>query len=227
MVDDPTPPRSHSQERLERLTRHHATGARPLTRGYSRFIRRMRLFLPLLALVIAVLVMVGMNKQTPLVAPVPKTESNPPGFGKNELLNPRFESLDDKRQPFTITAARAIQGEKEENLLLLENPLADMLLNSGNWVAIEAKNGAYRQDTGRLLLRGDVKLYHDAGYQMETQELDMDLEASQAWSNVTVTAQGPDGTLTAAGLKADNKKGRVIFTGPAKLTLNRSFEGLY
>lgn len=188
---------------------------------YSRFIRRAKLVLPLVALMISAVVFAWSSMNDKNMLPTPQQAGMPRNIGKNELLNPRFESKDDKQQPYTITAARALQGEKNENLVILEKPVADMMLTSGNWVAIEADQGAFQQNDQKLLLRGNVRLFHDKGYHMETALLHIDIANNKAWSEEEVRAQGPAGTLSAKGLQASADDGHLIFTGPAKLVLMR------
>src|SRR5690606_31047360 len=162
-------------------TAQHAAGYNP---GYSVFIRRMRLILPLVALGLAAVVFTWSAVQDTTLVPVQEKPGKDQIIGKNELLNPRFESKDDKNQPYTITAQRAIQGKEDENLVMLEKPMADMLLTSGNWIAIEASNGTFRQDSQKLLLTGDVRLFHDEGYEMKMVKLDINLENHTASTDV-------------------------------------------
>lgn len=186
---------------------------------YSRFIRKMRIALPLVALCIIAVLFSWDLLQDDVVAPA-KTEpgQTSPAMSKNELLNPNFNSMDNKNQPYTITAKRAMQDSGDE-LMLLDEPMADIVLNSGSWLAIEAKQGAYRQISNRLLLKGDVTLFHDAGYSAKTQELDVDLVAGTARTDLAVSGQGPLGTLDAQGMRANSKAGTLLFTGPAKLVI--------
>ena len=214
--------KTQDEERIARLSA--ASGiVSPISYNpkYSTYIRWLRRILPVIALVIVAVVFAWGNMNDPNIIPAQDAHA-PKTFGKNELLNPRFESLDKKNQPYTITAKRASQGESDDNLVMLEKPLADMMLNSGNWVAIKSKEGAFRQDTQRLFLRGDVELFHDRGYQMSMAELHIDLQANTAWSGTDVYGQGPAGTLTAKGLQANNVTGHLKFTGPAKLILTRT-----
>ena len=109
----------------------------------------MRLVLPLFALsLLAIVFSWGTFTQDDILPQIDPAEA-PQTIGKNELLNPRFESNDDKNQPYTITAKRAIQGETNEDLVILEDPLADILLENGNWIAIKAEQGAYHLDVCR------------------------------------------------------------------------------
>lgn len=210
-----------SAERRERLGRAGVREGVLYNPRYSRFIRRAKLVLPLVALMITAVVFAWSSMSDENMLPTPQDASTPQSIGKNELLNPRFESKDDKKQPYTITAKRALQGENNENLVILEKPVADMMLTSGNWVAIEADQGAFEQDNQKLLLRGNVRLFHDRGYHLETALLHIDIASNKAWSEEDVRAHGPAGTLEATGLQGNADSGHLLFTGPAKLVLVR------
>lgn len=219
----PNPPQGENYaSRLERLTR----PARNVNFNtqYSKFIRWMRFILPAVALGIAAIVFTWNSMNDTHLLPSPdKTASK--SFGKNELLNAKFESSDDHNQPYTITAARAVQGEKGSDLVLLESPVADMLLNSGNWIAIKANEGDFDQKQQKLLLRGHVEMFHDKGYELESEQLHIDLKENTAWSDLVVSGRGPAGTLEATGMKAMSGSGHLIFSGPAKLVLKREVPG--
>lgn len=194
-------------------------------KGYSVFVRLMRLALPMLAVGIIGLLLSWPRVEETL-APIPKEAVVPQAVGKNELVNPRFESTDEKSQPFTITAKRAVQSARDPSVVLLENPMADITLTGGTWMAAEAERGAYRQNADRLLLQGEVKLFHDKGYEVITEKLLLNLKNREAWSDEPVYGQGPAGTLKATGMQAHAETEQLIFTGPVKLTLNRAIEGL-
>ncbi|MCB9990332.1 MAG: LPS export ABC transporter periplasmic protein LptC [Rhodospirillales bacterium] len=194
-------------------------------KGYSKFVRFMRLALPLVAIGIIGLLLSWPRVEDTIKA-VPKETLVPQTVGKNELVNPRFESTDGKSQPFTITAKRAVQSARDPSVILLETPMADILMNDGAWMAAESEHGAYRQDSERLLLEGKVKLFHDRGYEMKTEKLLVNLKDREAWSDMPVYGQGPAGTLEATGMKAESGSSQLIFTGPVRLVLNRSITGI-
>ena len=135
-------------------------------------------------------------------------------------MNPRFESLDRKQQPVTITAERAVQGEEDEDLLILEKPVADIGLEGGAWLAITAQVGTYKEEGQRLMLNGNVTLFHDLGYQMETQELSIDLANNSAVSKTDVYIQGPAGTIRAKGFEGSSIDDALVFAGPAQMIIN-------
>ena len=215
---------NESSHRLDRLAGGSQRRA-PHSEKYSRFIRKARLILPLIAIGIVAIVMTWGHIQSDDLMPVIEETKAPDTLGKNELLNPKFESTDDRKQPYTIAAKRAIQGEENENLIILEEPSASILLNSGNRIEIKSKQGAFRQDNKRLLLKNDVKLFHDDGYQMETEELHIDLDKNLAWTDREVHIEGPAGTLEAHGLKANTNNETLEFIGPVNVHLNSSIAG--
>lgn len=184
----------------------------------SAFIRSMRIVLPLIAIAITAIVFSWNILKSDDLAPAKPDVKSTGVIGKNELLNPRFDSVDDKNQPFRITATRALQGT-DDAMMLLDEPMADILLNNGSWLALTARQGAYRQETRRLLLKDNVTLFHDAGYKVTTQELDVDMNAGTARSDTTISGHGPLGTLDAKGMRADSKAQTLIFTGPARLVI--------
>lgn len=202
--------------------RHRAPG-----KAYSRFVRGMRVLLPLIAAgVIGLLVAWPRVERTMEAIPKEAVIPQEKGVGSNELLNPRFESRDKKDQPFTVTATRAMQSANDPQVVLLEKPMADITLKNGTWLAAEAQKGAYRQEEEKLLLEGRVRLFRDDGYELLTEKLLVNIKTHEAWSDVPVRAQGPAGTLDATGLNASGAEEKLVFTGPAKLVLNRAVKGL-
>lgn len=209
--------------RLEQLTRpqeHKLPG-----RFYTGFVRFLRLALPLAALSIIALLFSWPQMEETLIEAQDESLI-PAATSRNELLSPRFESADEKNQPFTITAKRALQSDTDPDIILLDKPMADITLNSGAWVAAEAMNGQYRQEAEKLMLEGDVVLFHDKGYEMKTEQLMVDLKGRQASSEADIYGQGPAGTIKATGLQAYSEGGKLIFKGPVRLVLNREIEGI-
>lgn len=197
---------------------------------YTRYVRTMRLLLPLAAAGLVGL-LIAWPRLEGALEPVPAQTAAPQSVKKNELTSPRYESQDSKGQPFTITAARAIQSEQDINVVVLEKPAADIFLNGGAWVAAQADQGFYRQQEEKLLLRGNVRLFHDKGYEVKTGKLLVHIKSREAWSDQPVAGHGPAGTLEATGLTFQGgeegaNEEKLIFTGPVRLVLNKAVKGL-
>lgn len=190
-------------------------------RNYTRFVRSMRILLPLIAACVVGIVMAWPRMQS-AVAPIRQQASAAKSAsvtGKNELLNPSFKGIDNRNEPYTVTAARAVQSLNERDTIILEKPAAEILLNNGRRVGGEARRGSYAQKEGRLLLEDEVTLHDDEGYVFMTSKLLINLSAKEAWSDQPVWGSGPTGTLEASGVQAYDDKKVLIFTGPAKLVL--------
>ena len=182
-------------ERLSGLSRTSPAHA-PNTAKYSKFVRSLRIVLPLFALAIIATIFTWNIIGADRIKAVSTSEDARQAIARNELLNPKFDSIDDSNQPYTVTANRAVQDNNAE-YMLLDAPLADIVLNSGNWVAIQSRQGAFRQESQQLLLKDDVTLFHDEGYTLTTPSLDVDLNSGIAETHSPVSAHGPMGCTPA------------------------------
>lgn len=187
----------------------------------STAVKKLRLILPIVAGLIITVMFVWADMEN-VAPPQRKEKVAPQSVGRNELINPRFESEDTSQQPYTITAAKAFQQSENLNLVLLDKPVADISLKDKSWLAIEADKGEFEQVKQTLVLQDNVKLFHDKGYEMTLDRVDMNIVEETATSTSPVSGHGPVGTIKAAGLVANGKTGVLSFTGPATLILNQS-----
>ncbi|MBO6784429.1 MAG: LPS export ABC transporter periplasmic protein LptC [Alphaproteobacteria bacterium] len=193
--------------------------------GRSRLVSTLKYVLPGLAFLILVLAALW-----PRLSPdedrftIDLAAVGPEGGSKPQVLNPRLQGIDSERRPFQITAdlgARAI-GEDGEEIYDLTNPTADIVLKDGSWIALNANDGRFESATDILHLNGDVNLFHDEGYEFKTTSARVHLKDSSASGDEPVAGQGPFGILNAEGFRVLDSGARVLFIGPARLTV---FEG--
>ena len=203
-------------------------GARPqsnqnINLGYSRFIKRVQYALPIMALLLVIIIFGWNGFEGDKIVPVSEQDVQPnmqQEIGKNELINPKFDSIDSKGQPFRLTADKAVQENKEQGEMLLDNPSGILELNSGENVTVRADSGIYQQLEESLDLNNNVVLSHSQGYDMYTDLLHVDMVANKAWSKKPVRVTGPQGNINAQGIEASSENETVIFQGPAKMLLN-------
>lgn len=134
-----------------------------------------------------------------------------------QLTEAHYQGVDTAGRPYTVTAARVVQVGPER--AELEAPKADMQLQSGEWLMVEAERGVYAQKANRLDLSGDVTLYRDDGTVMQTASASLDLHANAAAGSEMVHVEGPFGVLDAQGFTVLDRGAVVQFTGPARLVL--------
>jgi lipopolysaccharide export system protein LptC len=224
-MDDATPPIAEERDNLTRLLNLGRRKRPRINRRYSSFVRGMRLVLPLTALAI-VAVVLAWPRMEDNIAPVPKESIIPQGGGRNELINPHFESTTNNQLPYVVTAARAVQSQKDEALVLLQSPVADVTLSGGASLNAKSDNGVYRQDTEILVLDGHAFMQHSSGHHLKSDRMNISMKDQLAWSDTPVEGEGPSGTIQAKAMNANNATGVLIFTGPAKLVLTQSGKGL-
>jgi lipopolysaccharide export system protein LptC len=185
---------------------------------YSRIVKKLRLILPILAAILIVVVFVLAGPDD--AAQIMDADKVLPGgeAGQNELVTPRFESQDGDAQPYSVTATRAFQ-KQGANVIELEKPVADMTLKDNTWLALKANDGEYNQENQKIHLKGNVRLFHDEGYELVTDAVDIDIKNQTAQSDQPVRGHGPVGRIKASGFEAQSSADLLRFKGPAKLTV--------
>jgi lipopolysaccharide export system protein LptC len=146
------------------------------------------------------------------------------GRGESAMLNARFEGYDSADRLVSITADQVTRSQGAQNLIDLNQPLADVTYDDGSQVAIRANAGRYDEDSQQLLLQGDVNLFQPNGFEFTTSKLQVDTSARAAWSDQPVTGTGPGGTITGSGVRIFENGRYLVFPGHGRLTL-RSLAG--
>jgi lipopolysaccharide export system protein LptC len=135
-----------------------------------------------------------------------------------KLLSARYNGVDQKGRPYTITAATAWQIDPERVGLTI--PKGDITLENGTWLMLTAKAGTFMQHLNQLDLVKDVTLYRDDGTTMHTESASIDLKAGAAAGSEPTHVEGPFGVLDAQGFTVMDKGTAMDFPGPAHLVLN-------
>ena len=126
------------------------------------------------------------------------------------MINARFIGTDSKNQPFSITADMAKNMKIGGTTIELEMPKADIGIDNGSWLAVIANNGIYNQKTQTLDLIGAVNLFHDSGYEFNTEKTTIDLTKGIARSDAKINGQGPFGNLTSEGFRIEKKNNQYF-----------------
>ena len=135
-----------------------------------------------------------------------------------QLSEAHYQGVDNTGRPYTVTAARVRQSGQDRTDL--DQPKADMLTQSGEWLMVAAERGVYEQKASRLDLSGEVMLYRDDGTVLTTDAATIDMRANAAAGHAMVHAEGPFGVLDAQGFTVLDRGAVVQFIGPARLVLN-------
>jgi lipopolysaccharide export system protein LptC len=187
---------------------------------HSRYVGILKILLPSIAvgLILLLVVWSQMNLDERRFR-IGLTELAPEEVDSVNVVNARYEGIDKQDRPFTVTAAHAVQVEKESDVIDLTEPRADITLGGGAWLALAADTGRFVRKDDLLDLRGSVSLFHDRGFEFHAETVRINLEDSTAISHDPVDGQGPDGHVTAQGIEVMKGGDRILLLGRAKLVL--------
>lgn len=189
-------------------------------RGYSLFVTMMKFLLPTAAAGLIVLVALwsqfNLDETRFRIGAVRLSTENVESV---RMVNPRYEGIDEKSRPFSITADLATQPDGVSDVIDLAAPKADITLSDGAWIAVSADSGRYQRKAGTLDLRGGVSLFHDAGYELHTNSAQIDLKQRSAAGEEEVQGQGPSGELTGQGFVLTDGGDKVRLTGQSRVVL--------
>jgi len=196
--------------------------------AYSSFVGLMKFLLPAAAFVLVALVLLWpqIERTEKSIRRTLMSALSPEDIENVQIVGPRYRGVDERNQPYLLTADLARQSGTDNDLVSLSAPKADMTLQDGTWLALTAKSGAYHQKGEKLDLLGEVSIFHDSGYTVQTDEARIDLAGGTAEGDQPVVAHGPLGSLESEGFRAFDKGQVIIFTGKARLVIYLDDEGL-
>lgn len=225
MATKPVQASSRAARAADHIAAAHVHGkfpdARKASARYSLFVNLMRFVLPAVAFTLVILVIAWPQMHPGKISfHIKFANLSPKDANTLAMVKPRFTGVDEGERPYTVTAESATQVASGSPLIDLDQPVADVTLKDGTWVALRSTEGTYDQNSHDLDLRGSVSLYHDKGYEFETNRAWINLNAGTAHGEEPVQGQGPFGQLQSTGFRISQHGKYVVFTGPAKLILN-------
>jgi len=186
---------------------------------YTRFVKSAKLLLSaLVVILLALIFFYPLLKKDAGIRIAFTSSADKAAQPPTQMINANFHGFDDNNQPYNITAKTALQ--MDENNLVFDNINADLTLNSGAWLNMQASKGAMRMKERMLTLNGSVEIFNDEGYELHTDALSTDLGKKIAVTESQVKGQGPMGTLKAQGAVLDGNKKTITFTGRVYVTIH-------
>lgn len=190
-----------------------------LGHSYSFFVKVLKFSLPLAALIIigTLITRISEDPQQKNLASLPSEEKTAPG--QIELIRAKYEGNDSEGRPYTVSADKATRSMTAPDTVLFENPLADITLQDNTWVAAKAGSGVFDRIAETMLLTDQVTVFHDSGYEISLQNLNINLKQKTAETSLPVLAHGPMGSIEARNMSVQDQGNLIVFGGPATLTI--------
>lgn len=188
----------------------------------SRLIRRLRIALPIVALVLIAAFIFNTRSTGVDEAFLDDFKELTAATEELRMANPRFAGIDDKGKPFEIQAEWAIQEPGEKEMIGLEKPRA-VQGEADDLTIVTADSGVYQSEQNILELSDNVTLEHAIGkniYVFRSPAATVSMGDEVVTSNAGVGGEGPDGgALKADRMKAYNAEGRVVFEGNVSMRI--------
>jgi len=181
----------------------------------AHVVRRLRLWLPLTALTVIILLFLW-----PILLPNFRMSNIAKNIPDLVIDNLNYKGVDDKNQPYTLLAAQATRPAALHGIYDLTKPEGEIKLNNGAWLDGKADYGRYDDVGKKLWLGGNVQIFHDKGYQVTTNEAQVNLNNNDAWGDKDVLIQGGFGIIRGVGFRFLNSGHSIIVKGPAKAVLS-------
>ncbi len=206
---------------LEHLTiRRRTTGEEAAER--AKFMRRMRIVLPVLAVILIAAFFLSTRK----------------GGGDNAFLDdfaevqtttrnlssakPQFSGVDSSGNPYEITAETMSQKAERKEIVELESPRA-VTKGADRESVVAARAGVFNTDDKRLQLENGVTFERAIGrdnYVLKTPAATVSIDEQTVVSDKGVDGAGPGGsTIKADRMNADNRSGTVVFEGNVSMRI--------
>ena len=224
VISEDRPARGHSVRGASALdnlpSAARTTGERAAAR--SRLVRRLRIALPVLALILILAFFFNTRSNHVDDAFLKDFEQLTATTEDLRMASPRFAGVDDRGRPFEITADAAIQKNENRDLVTLEQPRA-VQGDQGDETVVTAEKGVYRSEENILELEDEVTLEHQFGketYVLRSPSATVSIKDEVVESTAGVGGQSSDGgALRADEMRAYRSEGRVIFEGNVSMRI--------
>lgn len=213
-----------SADRSQRLrnlpSRTRLTGEQAAAR--SVIIRRLRIALPVLALVMIGVFFLNAGQNTAEDVFLDEFKDINAEADELHVAKPRFSGIDASGNPYDITAEAAVQLPGDDRMMELEKPHA-ITTNDGKKSTLTANAGAFSSEANKLTLEDNVEFEHNIGnetYVLRTPAATFTIDDERVASDAGVEGDGPRGSsLSAERMLADNKTGQVLLEGNVRMRI--------
>ncbi len=189
--------------------------------GHSRRVRRMRIVLPLLALVLTA----GFVAVSVVRAYLPeniKIDGINIEDGKVVMAKPTISGRNSNGIPYSLNALRALQDIKNPNLITLDTIAAKMPVNESTLADIAAVSGTYDRATDKMTLTKPFRIHLSSGVDAMFQSGDLDVKAGKLKTDDVVTIHTKASSLVAQSMDMSDKGQNITFNGNVRLNIDPS-----
>jgi lipopolysaccharide export system protein LptC len=177
---------------------------------HSRRVRRLKVVLPLLAVVLAAGFVGYSFVSTPSPVAI-ETEGSAFTEGKLVMNSPKLEGFTQDGRPYSVKAARATQDFDKQDIISLDGIDAKMPIEAENWARVEATSGVYDRTANTLDVPTDILVTTTDGMVATLKSAFLDIANGSLKSTTPVDIQSHGSRITADSMAVLENGKRVIF----------------
>jgi len=177
---------------------------------HSRRVRRLKVVLPLLA-VLMVAGFVGYSFISTPAAGTIQTEGTVFEEGKLVMNSPKLEGFTKDGRPYSVNATRAVQDFDKQDIINLDGIDAKMPVEVDNWAKVEAVSGVYDRAANTLDVPTDILVTTTDGLVAKLQSAFLDINNGSLKSTTPVDIQSHGSRVTAGSMAVLDNGKRVVF----------------
>ncbi|MBX3597583.1 MAG: LPS export ABC transporter periplasmic protein LptC [Rhizobiaceae bacterium] len=177
---------------------------------HSRRVSRLKVVLPLLAVVIAAGFLGYSYAVTPVKVSLDVADSAI-SDGKLVMASPKLEGFTKLNKPYSMTALRAYQDLTKPGLIELEDVSAKLPYDEENFATIEASRGFYDQQANTLLLENGLTVSTSDGMSVKLDTAYIDIAKGNLKTDLPVEIQLKGSRIQADSMSIQDQGQRMVF----------------
>ncbi|MEB2844820.1 LPS export ABC transporter periplasmic protein LptC [Rhizobiales bacterium RZME27] len=194
------------------------TRAYKLAQAHSSRVKRLKVLLPVAALIISLL-FIGVSFIRTFLPENLTIQSAKIEDGKIVMESPAIAGRNDDGVSYSMTATRALQDIADPNMISLENVKAAMPMSKDVIARVAASAGIFDRATDRMQMTAPFDVNLSNGLTAKFQSANMDVKAGTLETPDTITISTPEASIVADSMKITDKGKTITFTGGVRVDL--------
>jgi len=186
---------------------------------HSRRVRVLKFAVPLLAALIAVAFPIYSYLAAPVSVSV-QTEGTAFSNGKLVMANPKLNGFTKQKQPYSMTALRAIQDVSTQGIIELEGIDAKVPIAPDNVAAVKATHGTYDRDGNTMNLTTDITITTTDGMQAKFKSVFLDMGKGTMKTGDPVDVSRGGSRITANSLSVQDNGKILVFENKVRVNID-------
>jgi lipopolysaccharide export system protein LptC len=155
----------------------------------------------------------------------PEAQADAPASHQVVVTHSTLTGYDDSRQPYSVTAASAVQDASQPNRVHLTTVAGELHRRSGDAFSLAARTALFDSKTEVLELEGEVELVAAGRFVAAMDKAAVTLNDKRLRSQSPVSVRFGRGAITAGGLEITEDGNRVVFLDRVKVVFEPQTKG--